>query len=290
MRKNMFFLVCAILFVNLGALEACTLWGAVGADVSGGGTIVAKTRDEEPNHTQIIKVFRPEKGYAYLALFVAVKDSNTLSFRNVVNEKGLSAVMATAGSIPAEMRTPQGKRDVLPEVITACANCDEVLARASEFFPHCNPRLIMFADNKKIVLAQVALDGKYKFKIVDKGTIAQTNHFLDDELKVFNTCTGGGNDSSVVRVARMTELLRECDSPFTIEKFKTMAFDQSAGANNSIFRIGTPWRTLATWIVETPPQGAPRIRIDMTSPIQLPRTLMLTLDKKFWDETNGEIW
>ena len=48
---------------------ACTLFGAAGEGVvEGGGTILAKTRDEHPGR-QFFDIVRPSDGYAYMGLF-----------------------------------------------------------------------------------------------------------------------------------------------------------------------------------------------------------------------------
>ena len=52
---------------------ACTLFGAAGEGVvEGGGTILAKTRDEHPGR-QFFDIVRPSDGYAYMGLFTGRK-------------------------------------------------------------------------------------------------------------------------------------------------------------------------------------------------------------------------
>jgi hypothetical protein len=55
----------AALVMFLGLLpmrsNACTLWGVAGQDASD-GTIVSKNRDWKPDHTQVLKMRRDEKG------------------------------------------------------------------------------------------------------------------------------------------------------------------------------------------------------------------------------------
>ena len=72
---------------------ACTLFGAAGEGVvEGGGTILAKTRDEHPGR-QFFDIVRPSDGYAYMGLFTGRKGH----FNMGVNEKGLVVARSASG-------------------------------------------------------------------------------------------------------------------------------------------------------------------------------------------------
>lgn len=60
----MFVLLVFLVFVGNGFVEACTLYGAAGGNVEGGGTILAKNRDWKPDHTQLLRIVKPSRGYA----------------------------------------------------------------------------------------------------------------------------------------------------------------------------------------------------------------------------------
>ena len=58
-------------------LQACTVFAATGESlVQGGGTLVAKVRDERPAR-QVVKTVRPDSGWAYTGLFVGKRSALT---------------------------------------------------------------------------------------------------------------------------------------------------------------------------------------------------------------------
>ncbi len=59
----------------------------------------------------------------------------------------------------------------------------------------------------------------------------------------------------------------------------------TASASSSLWRTGKNSRTLASWIVETPAQGAPKLRVVIANPEQKEETHVLVLDQRFWRET-----
>jgi len=85
--------------------EACTLWGAVGTAVEGGGTLVAKNRDWAPDHFQELALLRPRRDFNRLVLRAVGGEEPGV--KAGVNEKGLVIVSATANQVPAR-RARQG--------------------------------------------------------------------------------------------------------------------------------------------------------------------------------------
>ena len=94
---------------GLQPAAACTLWGAVGSAVDGGGTLVAKNRDWVPDHRQELSLLKPAQGYQ--ALVLRAVGGAEPGIKAGVNEKGLVIVSATASQIDASQRkaVPQEK-------------------------------------------------------------------------------------------------------------------------------------------------------------------------------------
>ena len=105
------------------SLNACTLWAAAGGDASG-GTIISKNRDWKPDHTQVLKVHRDRKGYAYFGLYA--EGNKDPGLKEGVNEHGLTVITATAGAIPKQPGTPSQER------ATCWARCWRVMPVATK--------------------------------------------------------------------------------------------------------------------------------------------------------------
>lgn len=114
------------------------------------------------------------------------------------------------------------------------------------------------------------------------GTLTHTNHYISDDLARQNTRIG---PSSAARLTRIQALLAEPAKAFTLEDFNRMSRDQSAGPDDSIFRIGrTPLspRTLATFAVRTPATGAPVLEVSGFDVPSAPWHVRVVLDHAFW--------
>lgn len=232
---------------------ACTLFGAAGEGVvEGGGTILAKTRDEHPGR-QFFDIVRPSDGYAYMGLFTGRKGH----FNMGVNEKGLVVARSASGGIPKEKRLTYARFEKeglrAPEWIARhYATVDEVLAHPEIFKEPVN---YILADKTKVVVVEVMPGGKTTVRVTEKGTAAHTNHFIEPQSKALNEKVG---QSSRIRLERICSLLSEKEKPFTTETFIAMTRDRNAGPVNSIWRTGTKpegFQTLAAMVVKTPRAG-----------------------------------
>ena len=87
----------ALLVISVPSAFACTLWGANGSEVEGGGTILVKNRDWVPQY-QEMKYGKGEK-YRYYGLYGG--DEKKMFLRGGVNEKGLAVFSAAASVIAA---------------------------------------------------------------------------------------------------------------------------------------------------------------------------------------------
>ena len=128
-----------------------------------GGTIISKNRDWAPDHSQVLKMHRSAKGYAYFGLYA--ENGTEPGIKAGVNQKGLTVITATAGSIPKDRRASQpGKHGVIGTLLSGYASCDEVLAKKDTLFPSARTMFLMLSDRSKIVLVEVGLEGKYALK------------------------------------------------------------------------------------------------------------------------------
>ncbi|MCF7849085.1 MAG: C45 family peptidase [Kiritimatiellales bacterium] len=273
----------AALFLTLaGNLHACTLWGAAGSDASG-GTIISKNRDWKPDHMQVLKMHRNEKGYAYFGLCTVYAEESTKGVVAGVNEKALTVFTAAAGSLPSKMwKSRPVTRRITSTLLQSYAICDDVLANKDAIFSSMRPAFIMISDRKKILMVEVGLDGKYTLKTIENGSVAHTNHFMEETLAEFNIKIG---ESSLARLDRIKHLLNISPRPCMTDSFALMSKDRHDGPDNSLWRTGKVARTLASWIVETPARGAPKLRVVIANPGQKEETHVFVLDERFWRET-----
>ncbi len=268
--------------ISCASVHACTLWGAAGVD-AGGGTIISKNRDWKPDHVQVLKMQRPTNGYAYFGLYAEGNDAPGI--KEGINEKGLTVVTASAGTIPKQTREAQpGKGSLISTLLANCANCDEVLAQQDKLFSQRRPTFVMIADRKQILMLEVGLQGRYSMRAVKTGTVVHANHYLDEAMQEFNLKT---NRSSCARVKRIADLLQAAPRPFDTAQFASMSRDRHGGPNNSLWRTGTNGCTLSSWIVETPAQGAPRLRVLIANPNQPEELRQYVLDNTFWKKPAG---
>lgn len=242
--------------------EACTLWGAVGTAVKGGGTLVAKNRDWAPDHFQELALLRPAEGFQSLVLMaVGGKEPGV---KAGVNEKGLVIVSATASQAPrAERDKAKQTKGLMRRLLATCAGVDEVLKNINLFQ---RPAFYLIADRKEAAVIEVAPAGRRSVIRRDSGTLSHTNHYCAIDSQDIRQKAGA---SSTTRLSRIDELLKTHPQPYSIEDFFRFSTDQNAGPDNSVWRTGsglTQRRTLATWIVVMPPAGSPQLYLKTADP------------------------
>jgi len=263
------------------AAAACTLWGAAGGKVEGGGTLIAKNRDWEPTQVQEIKRVVPRDGFRYLGLYAS--DEEGTGLKAGINEKGLVVVTATASVVPDERRSnPQKKTLSSAEILKTCTTVEEVTGQLDRF---TRAAFYLVADKNKIAVIEVGPGGKAAARITENGTIAQTNHYLNEQFRILNKKV---SKSSRARYDRIQELLSKDPGGLTLDDFVAFSEDQNAGPDNSIYRTGsspTRSRTLATWIIENPAEGAPLLYVKVADPDKPQKTMRISLDEKFWKGT-----
>jgi predicted choloylglycine hydrolase len=275
-RLPAFFLISMLAFAETSAFS-CTLWSAAGA-ASGGGTILSKNRDWRPGGIQTVRMVHPRTGYAYFALFAA--DNGEPGIKDGVNEKGLCVVSASAGSIPKKQRDDQpGASGKMRTILTRCADTNDVLKMKDRLFSNARAGMFMISDRSRIIRVEVGLKGRFAVQEIAEGFTTQTNHFVEEEMRSSNVKTGR---SSIVRYERINELLQSSKRPFTVERFAEISRDRNGGPDNSLWRTGEKEKTLASWIIRTPPEGVPVLRLVILNPGQKETLNEYTLDAEFW--------
>ncbi len=258
-------------------LRSCTLWGIAG-DEADGGTLISKNRDWKPDHTQVLKLRRNSTGYAYFGLYA--EGNAEPGIKSGVNEKGLTVVTASASSVPKATRDHQpGKHGVLATLLARYASCDEIVAKQEAIFGTARTGFFLISDRRKILMVEVGMDGKFALRTVAQGRVVHTNHFLEKSLEEFNVKIG---PSSATRLGRITELVAAATPPLTLAAIATMSKDRHDGPDNSLWRTGKSSRTMSSWIVATPAQGAPRLRVVLANPGQPEEVRVYLLDANFW--------
>lgn len=265
-----------IMLSSVSGTQACTLWGATGDAVLGGGSLIAKNRDWSPNHDQEIKVFRPSKGYKYVALYVPNGFDTSPGVRGGVNEKGFAVVNATASSIHTSSRRRMPHTyGVERKLLQECASVDEALQKIKTFI---GPRFLLLADKQKIAVVEMG-PKKQVVKIKTTGILYHTNHYIEPTLNGNNDYIGS---SSQARYRRISQLLNNHSVPFTLDNFINISQDQHDGADDSIFRTGSDplkTRTLSVLIIHIPPQGSPQLYAQILNPNEKEQIINLSVEQ-----------
>lgn len=258
--KKKWLIVALMLFVYSVPAQACTLWGAAGNAVQGGGTLLVKNRDWTPDHQQQLRLVNPQSGYRYVGLFA---DGKVPGLKAGINEKGLTVVSASVGSIPqAERRKMPKKRAVMAKLLATCESVDEALTRTDLFV---GPLFLVLADKTKVAYIESGPNGQYAVHSETNGVLSHTNHYIETNMLEANRRIGA---SSLARYERISSLLHTQES-FTANDFIGFSCDQSHGPDRSIWRTGGKpggERTLATWMVQLPETGEPLLYLRLANP------------------------
>jgi hypothetical protein len=262
-------------FLSFQPSEACTLWGAVGDAVEGGGTLVAKNRDWAPDHRQELVILRPPEGYTSVALVAVGNDEPGV--KAGVNEKGLVIVSATAGQFPsADRKKIQQKKELMRHFLATCASVEEVLKNIELMR---RPAFYLVGDRTEIAAIEIAPDGRRSVTRTGSGTLHHTNHYCAIEPPDLKRKPGA---SSRQRYARIEELLKTPEKPFDLDGFIRFSEDRNAGADKSIWRTGSDparQRTLATWLVAVPIAGSPQLYLKTADPGEPERVCRLQVEE-----------
>lgn len=246
------FMLIMTMTISLHA-QACTLFGASGQWVEGGGTLIAKNRDWTPQD-QEMKLISPKDGYRYYGLFAGNGKSSSL--KGGINERGFVVFTATVGTIVREerLKMPHYKGGVMNTLLKKCSSVDEALAMHEIFL---SPQFLILADNTKVAYVEIGPDGTYAVREETNGYIYHTNHYVEDSMQWANFKKPG--PSSQVRYNRIGELLAAQQHPYSLDDFIGFSNDRHDGLHNSIWREGsdTGTQTLAAMVIYLPPHGSP---------------------------------
>ena len=275
--KNIFvnLLIVITLFISV-PVEACTLFAANGSVVEDGGTLLVKNRDWEPNQHQVIKFVPVKDGYSYFGLYA---EGTAAGMKAGINEKGLTVVSATAGSIPyKERKNMPNKAGSMTKLLKECASVDEALLRTDLFL---GPKILMLADKNSAATVEIGPEGKFSIDKKQNDYICHTNHYVTEDMLNFNKKIG---QSSKKRYERICQLLDDASRPFSLDVFLNFSSDQNDGPDDSIFRIGSTsakTRTMAVWAVSIPMQGSPEVYIRILNPNEEEKSCRIIADDFF---------
>jgi isopenicillin-N N-acyltransferase like protein len=275
------FFFLSFLMVAAGpAAQACTLFAAAGDQVAGGGALIGKNRDRDPQ-ASALKVCTPKGGYRHLALVAAANPREAAVAG--VNEKGLVVVDARASCLPAAQQQKCGAVALTQALLSRCASVDEVLAQ-KDLLTASYPVFEMVADLHKVAWIEVAPGGLVASRVRGRGALGHTNHYLDPDLGWANLRATPG---SRVRLRRITRLLTDQEAAskkFTFADFLVFSQDRHDGPDRSINRFGsTPGetRTLATFVVQLS-GAAPHVFVRLNNPGEPERIVNFILEPGLW--------
>jgi isopenicillin-N N-acyltransferase-like protein len=272
-----FLLSALVLWVSLlsSTGQTCTLWAAAG-DKVGGGTLIAKNRDWQPNHRQVLRVAkRAGEPYRYYGLY---RDGDENDVKAGINERGLVVVNATA-PFPAKLRRTMPRTlNLSRKILANCQSVEDALKHASWLL---GPRFLLLADRRRIASIEIAPEGKFNIQATENGVLYHTNHYLDPQFRDFNTYQK--TTSSLARFERISQFMFG-QSAYQMKDFIAISASTDGGPNNSIWRTGkspSATRTLAAWIVRLSLTEDPQLYVKIANPGEDIREYHLTAANLF---------
>ena len=258
------------------AATACTLWGAAGDRVRGGGVLVVKNRDWKPDHQQTLKLVEPGDGYKYLGLFAPG------GVRAGVNEKGLVVLSATAGSIPRKARQSLPReRGLNAKLLKHCATVDEALASTAWLR---GPRILLLADPAQMAVLEIGPKGEVAFRRCANGALWASNHYQEPKLAPYNPAPGSRRLASSRAREKRIRLELSGERQYSLADFIKLSRDTTGGPNLALWRTGKTQkstRTLSSFIVYLPPQGRGGVFVRLANPGRPQKERTLELEQVF---------
>jgi isopenicillin-N N-acyltransferase like protein len=264
--------ICMVILVARPVV-ACTLFGAAGESVAGGGVLIAKNRDNVPGK-QELRLIEPKKGNRYYGLFSVGSGSRALVAG--INEKGLTVVSATASSASKKLlKDNPSKPRSMERIMEECSTVLEALGRTDLLK---GPKFLMLADSGSVAIVEIS--DRPSYSVYREGVVGHTNHY------VFTTNlpdNASQPPSSLRRYARINELLTNKTS-FSLDDFIVFSKDQADSPAYSIWRTGKDRKTiptLASWIVSYPKGSDPTIYCALYNNGRTTRTVRRSLTTLF---------
>ena len=261
MKRNgtLLFLIGLFLLQPGTDLSGCTLFGAVGSGVEGGGVLIGKTRDRPESLEQVFVIQKPEGRFQYRGICTKGK-----AVTSGINEKGLIIVNAAASHIEGREKkaTSPGK------ILSRASSVEEVIEmlRKGKIL---GPIFYLVGDRQQIALIEVAEKGRYAIEVKKNGILFHTNHFIFKELTRYNPKVGKGSSA---RLQRIEQLLSK--DPFTREGFIAFTKDHENGpGDRSICRhfekdVHSSERTISAAVYYLPKEGPPEVWVSLGQPCQ----------------------
>ncbi len=248
-------------FWSLGSAGlACTLYGAIGAAVEGGGVLVGKNRDLAQEEEQVIVREAPRSGPAFVG--IASRKSGRITAG--VNDKGLVIVNASAGSV--EDRT---RKHIRLEKIFSQAGSLEGALRLFRQGGMKSPIHYLLADPRHLALLEVFSPERHEIEVVTDGVLTHTNHYLLPSMGSFNGKIGATSPLRLERIRRLTS-----HPPFSPDRFMAFSRDHENGpGGDSICRHHLPGKksgraTVSALIVRLDSQKSPEVWVRLGRPCE----------------------
>lgn len=262
MRVNVLRVVVILLLVPWSEGLACTLFGAIGSRVEGGGTLIGKTRDRFEPLEQVFIEVSPKTGYRYRGITTKGKTAVTSG----INEKGLVVVSAAASNMKRE-----GSVTSVGRLLAKNSSVDEAIEMIKKGEVQ-GPIHFLVGDSRKIALLEI-LDGKHHAVLQKNDDVLyHTNHFILPEMKALNPRIGKSSEARLNRI----EALSQNGWPFTQAKFIAFAKDHANGPGNlSICRHveakdRSSEKTVSAAVFYLPREGSPELWVALAQPCETP--------------------
>ncbi len=261
MRRGLLLFSCiaVLFFLSMPMIaSACTLWAAAGDRVVGGGTMIHKNRDWNPDHQQDLRLVIPKTGFRYLSLYTTGND--WVGTKAGVNSEGLVIVTASAPAHLDKKVNFQGKTNTAT-LLSRYESVDKALKALEADKWKSGPQSIILADKTEIASIEFGLDGQHAvIARKSNGVAFHTNHYLSDELIGLNPATISA--SSLKRYEKINGLL---NSTYTLDMDASISFSKDP----VIWRAGstpTSVRTLSAWTVRHYSDGRSTLHLIMANP------------------------
>jgi hypothetical protein len=239
--------------------HSCTLFGAIGNSVEGGGVLIGKTRDRPESLGQVFIEVSPKGRYRYKG----VSTKGRTAVTSGINEKGLVVVSASASNLEKE-----GPITTVGKILGKASSVDEAIEMVKKGEVH-GPIHYLAGDIHQIALLEVIDKRRNGILVKEDGILYHTNHFILKEMKDLNPKIG---TSSMARFNRIEFLLN--GGPFTKDKFIIFTKDHfNRPGNNSICRhfetgVRSSERTVSAAIFYLPQNGPPEVWVGLGQPCQ----------------------
>lgn len=235
------FIVCLAALLPVSSALACTLFGAQGSRVLGGGTLVVKNRDYRPEYQEM----RMVQGSRYRFYGLYGGSEKKMGLKGGVNEAGLAVFSAAASCLPQKERQAMGRNTgALGKLLGRYATVEEALASGIDLG---GPKFLLLADATELAWVEVGDADRVTVRRVRNEPLAHTNFYLSPEFEELNQKPAV---SARHRYDRIRELLETQDTPYLLDDLIRYSQDQQEGPDNSIWRTGSREKgpqTLATF-------------------------------------------